>query len=60
MRGGHAIVVILVALSIGYVVGIGYGRSDEADSWRRAVAATDEGCRCAVRDALVAGPFLRE
>lgn len=59
MKQSYGVIIAAVAVVVGYVVGISQGRSDESDSWQRAVASTDQSCRYAVRDALKTGPFLK-
>lgn len=52
MKPQYAIILTLVALIIGYVLGIGYGRRHEGDAWRLAITTIGDDCRYAVRDAL--------
>ncbi len=58
MKPQYAVVIAALAVTLGYVVGIGQGRSDESTSWRRAMLSVpDDACRDAVRDALRAEPI---
>lgn len=53
MKTPHVVVITAVALVLGYVVGIAYGREDAAQAWRIALSKVEsDGCRNAVRDAL--------
>ena len=61
MHPAYVAVIAIVAVVLGYVSGISYGREDEGDTWRRAVLGVpDEACRYAVREAMESGPFKRQ
>ena len=58
MKPAYVVVIAAVALAVGYVAGIAYGRQDEGDAWRRAVAGVpSDACRHEVREAFETGPF---
>ncbi len=53
IKGQYVVVIAAVALIVGYVVGIGYGRDDTSRAWRTALSKVEsDGCRDAVRDSL--------
>lgn len=61
MKSSYVLIIAIVAVIMGYVAGIEYGRDGEGDSWRQAVLSIEsDACRDAVRDALGRGGRMRD
>jgi hypothetical protein len=53
MKTAYVVVIAALALTIGYVAGISYGREEANRSWRVALGKVEsDACRDFIRDAL--------